>query len=97
MLTVLGENNRLVYLADSFHGLPPVDPNFKVDAVHTGSEKALPTDASLERVKDYFFHLNLLNERKVKFLKGWFKRCLQPIYFGQLALLRMDGDLFAST
>lgn len=35
----------------------------------------------------------------MKFLKGWFNETLPTtyIYFGQLALLRMDGELFAST
>jgi O-methyltransferase len=36
-------------------------------------------------------------DNQVKFLKGWFKDTLRSAPVAQLAVLRMDGDLYEST
>jgi hypothetical protein len=49
--------------------------------------------AEVERA---FSDYELLDER-VMFLEGWFKDTLPTAPVGQLALLRLDGDLYEST
>ena len=43
-----------------------------------------------------FARYDLLDDR-VRFLKGWFKDTLPTAPIEQLALLRVDGDLYEST
>lgn len=86
---------RRLLMADSYEGLPisshEKDLPFKLskDIV---PELAIP----LETVKANFAAYNLLDER-VTFLKGWFKDTLHDAPTNQIALLRMDGDLYEST
>lgn len=88
--------DRTVWVADSFEGLPPPDPeNFPLDAnskLHTRDELAI----SLETVKSNFERYDLLDDR-VKFLKGWFKDTLPEAPIDQLAVLRVDADMYEST
>jgi len=87
--------DRTVWVADSFEGLPPPDPKYAADA---GSTWHLDTNmrVTLEAVQDNFRRYRLLDDR-VKFLKGWFKDTLPTAPIQQLALLRVDGDLYQST
>jgi O-methyltransferase len=50
----------------------------------------------MERVRDNFRKFDLLDER-VKFVKGWFHETLPSCAVGQIALLRLDGDMYEST
>ena len=50
----------------------------------------------LEAVKQHFKSFHLLNDQ-VKFLKGWFKDTLPQAPIDQLAVLRLDGDMYKST
>lgn len=88
--------DRTVWVADSFAGLPKPDPNaYPADAEdlhHTFRDLAVP----LEEVRANFEIYALLDE-KVRFLKGWFADTLPAAPIGQLALLRLDGDMYAST
>ncbi len=87
--------DRKVWVADSFQGLPP--PNYQQDQGIDLSEKYFPVLAvSLEKVKDLFQRYDLLDEQ-VHFLKGWFKDTLPDAPIEQLAILRLDGDLYEST
>lgn len=98
VLSVLGANERVVYVADSFQGIPEVDKNmYPDDAVHEGSENIL-IPVTMEKVRDNFFQFGVLGTN-VKFLKGWFKDTLPSAGFQtrKLALVRLDGDLFEST
>jgi O-methyltransferase len=52
--------------------------------------------ATQEAVEANFRRVGLMDD-KVKFLKGWFKDTLHAAPVRQLALLRMDGDLYSST
>jgi O-methyltransferase len=47
-------------------------------------------------VKANFARYGLLDER-VRFLPGWFKDTLPGAPINQLAVLRLDGDMYAST
>eukprot|EP00316_Scyphosphaera_apsteinii_P015887 CAMPEP_0119319396 /NCGR_PEP_ID=MMETSP1333-20130426/49252_1 /TAXON_ID=418940 /ORGANISM="Scyphosphaera apsteinii, Strain RCC1455" /LENGTH=383 /DNA_ID=CAMNT_0007325791 /DNA_START=245 /DNA_END=1396 /DNA_ORIENTATION=+ len=56
----------------------------------------LCTGTGLAEVKSHFARLGLLDER-VFFLKGFFSDTLPTAPISQLALIRLDGDLYAST
>ena len=88
--------NRTVWVADSFEGLPA--PNPKDYPADTGINlNSIPYLAvSLETVKANFKKYDLL-DHQVKFLKGWFKDTLPHAPIRQLAVLRLDGDLYEST
>lgn len=87
--------NRLVWGADSFEGVPP--PSYEEDKELDLSASLYPVLAvSLERVKELFSRYNLLDDQ-VKFLKGWFKDTLNNAPISRLSLLRLDGDLYEST
>lgn len=88
--------NRNVWMADSFEGLPKPDtakyPADKNDKLNQFQELVVP----LDKVKYNFEKYNLLDSQ-VKFLKGWFKDTLPSAPVEQLALLRLDGDMYEST
>jgi hypothetical protein len=93
-----GITDRSVWCADSFEGLPP--PSAADLAKQPDSETDL-TDleylaVSLEQVQANFERFGLLDDQ-VKFLKGWFCDTLPTAPVGQIAVLRMDGDLYSST
>lgn len=89
-------DDRIVYVADSFEGLPPPNPQlFPIDAGdthHTIPELAV----SLDEVKANFARYGLLDE-KVTFIKGFFSDTLPKIEAGPFALIRLDGDMYEST
>jgi O-methyltransferase len=47
-------------------------------------------------VRTYFRRYDLLDEQ-VEFLPGWFRETLPNAPVKQLALLRIDGDMYEST
>jgi O-methyltransferase len=87
--------DRIVWVADSFEGLPHPSVAYPADAhstLHTRSELAV----SLEEVADNFRKYDLLDEQ-VRFLKGWFSETLPDSPIDRLAVLRLDGDMYEST
>lgn len=96
LLRVNDVANRLVWMADSFAGLPSPDDNkYPADAgLDLHEVKFL--SVSIEQVKENFKKYDLLNN-KVRFLKGWFKDTLPKLPAKKLALIRCDGDLYEST
>lgn len=96
ILAAHGDAERQVWVADSFEGLPPPSPDlYPEDAgdVHsTYGELAI----SEREVRDNFQRYGLLTDR-VKFLKGWFKDTLAGAPIEEIALLRLDGDMYEST
>jgi hypothetical protein len=68
--------------------------------VRNGHRFAQPTGAvtgtGLDDVKSHFARLGLLDDR-VLFLKGFFAETLPAAPVQKIALLRLDGDLYAST
>lgn len=85
---------RGVWVADSFAGLPPPDaakwPEDEGDTHHRNRELAV----SIDQVKANFEREGWLDDR-VNFLPGWFEESL-PGPVKQLALLRLDGDMYGS-
>ena len=91
-----GVTDRTVWVADSFAGLPEPDAETysadKGDKHHTVSILAV----SREQVENNFRVYGLLDEQ-VKFLVGWFKDTLPKAPIDQVAVLRLDGDMYEST
>jgi O-methyltransferase len=95
VLKAYGVRDRLVWVADSFAGLPPPDAAYPADAestLHERSELAVP----LEEVAENFRRYDLLDDQ-VRFLKGWFSETLPGAPIERLAVLRLDGDMYEST
>jgi O-methyltransferase len=96
VLEACEDRTRLVFVADSFEGLPApnVDayPQDLGDRHHTFEALSV----SLDEVKSNFAKYGLLDDRVV-FLKGWFKDTLPHAAIERLAVLRLDGDMYEST
>jgi hypothetical protein len=96
ILKAYGIEDRCVWFADSFEGLPPPNaksyPQDKAWKFNLVDELAV----SLEQVQNNVAAYGLLDDQ-VKFLKGWFSQTLPNAPIEQLALLRLDGDLYEST
>jgi O-methyltransferase len=96
LLKAYGVTDRKVYVADSFEGLPPADeakyPQDAGIAYHTMTELMI----SLEEVQGNFARYDLLDDQ-VRFLKGWFRDTLPTAPMQQLAVMRLDGDMYEST
>jgi len=96
VLAVYGIENRRVFVADSFEGLPKPDgkkyPADKGDTHYIYAYLAI----SKEEVEDNFRKYGLLDDNVV-FLKGWFKDTLPSAPIDKLSILRLDGDLYEST
>lgn len=93
--------DRLVWVADSFEGLPKPDPErFPAEAkAHSGVVMTKAYGhfaASLEDVQRNFGAYGLLSAQ-VRFLKGWFKDTLPNAPIDRLAVMRLDGDYYEST
>jgi O-methyltransferase len=83
-------------VADSFQGLPPPDAEkYPADRGANWHEPEFLA-VSLEQVKEHFAKYNMLDDQ-VKFLKGWFKDTLPVAPIKQLAVVRLDGDMYEST
>ena len=97
MLKILGENNRKIYLADSFQGLPKPNPkNFPKDTIFLNIPKDLGLICSIDTVKNNFRKYNALGPN-VKFLKGWFSDTLPKLKNEKFFTIRVDGDYYQST
>jgi O-methyltransferase len=94
-LRAFGDDDRIVWAADSFEGLPPPSgrhPEDTGDLLHTWEHLAV----SLEEVQANFERYGLLDSR-VRFRKGWFSDTLPTAPIEQIAVLRLDGDMYEST
>ena len=96
LLFAYGDRDRVVWVADSFEGLPPPDgTNFSQDVTNDLSGYA-ELAVSIDEVKANFERYGMLDDR-VRFLKGWFKDTLAVAPIDSLAVLRLDGDYYEST
>jgi len=91
-----GETDRTVWVADSFEGLPPPDvtryPADRGSSFHEFGQLAIDVGT----VRATFERYGLLDDQ-VRFLKGWFKDTLPTAPIEQLAVARLDGDMYEST
>lgn len=96
VLKAYGVTDRLVWVADSFEGLPPASRDkYPYDSaldLHLFEDLAV----GIDQVVKNFDRYGLLDEQ-VKFLKGWFSDTLPSAPIDKLAILRLDGDHYEST
>lgn len=95
VLKAYGETHRRVFVADSFCGLPAPNPTIPADAGdqhYTFSELFV----SSEQVRANFAKYDLLDDQ-VYFLEGWFADTLPSAPTSEIAILRLDGDMYEST
>lgn len=99
ILKQFGDNDRKVFVCDSFEGLPkdetPQDFAHRniTDNIRAHSKNLA---VSLEEVQANFKKLDAEND-SVLFVKGWFKDTLPNLATNSIALLRLDGDMYSST
>jgi O-methyltransferase len=96
VLKAHGDASRIVWVADSFEGLPKPDGRYSQDKGDHHWRYNSVLGVSLEEVKRNFVRYGLLDEQ-VRFLEGWFKDTLPAAPIERLALLRLDGDMYSST
>ncbi len=88
--------DRVVYVADSFRGLPtPESGGYsqdRGDTLHSYGYLAV----SKNDVQKRFYEYGLLDQQVV-FLEGWFSESLPTAPIDELSILRLDGDMYAST
>lgn len=95
VLAAMGDKTRRVWVADSFAGLPRPDlGQYPSDTEFSQECPALAVSES--EVKANFSKYGLLDSQ-VQFLKGWFKDTLPSAPVSNLAVMRLDGDLYEST
>ena len=96
ILKAHGVTDRTVWVADSFQGLPRPDPHrYPADA----GDEHFTQDVlrvGVEQVRANFRRYDLLDDQ-VRFLVGWFADTLPTAPIEQLAVLRLDGDMYSST
>ena len=92
LLRAYGIADRKVWVADSFEGLPK--PKSKSDGWDLSNVEFLKV--SLEEVRHNFDRFGLL-DNQVQFLPGWFCDTLPAAPIQELAILRLDGDMYSST
>src|ERR1700741_3394242 len=95
ILAANGINDRKVYVADSFQGVPSPKPeSYPQDAgmvLHTFPALSVPADV----VRANFALYGLLDENVV-FVEGFFSETLPAFQGGPFSLIRLDGDLYES-
>lgn len=97
ILDAFGDQQRRVWLFDSFEGLPKPDsqsfPKDKDDPLWTFSSYL---GVSLNQVKDNFRRYELLDGR-INFVKGRFSDTIPIADVDTISVLRLDGDMYEST
>ncbi len=96
ILKAHGVDDRTVYAADSFEGLPKPNPErYPADAAdinYTADELAVSIEEVQRNLALYGF-----KDDGVELLKGWFRDTLPALRDKRWALVRLDGDLYEST
>jgi len=96
VLKAYEDERRVVWLADSFQGLPKPDaatyPQDAGDVHWNYGELAI----SRRQVEDNFRRYGLLDDQ-VRFIEGWFRETLPGAPVERIAVLRVDGDMYEST
>ena len=93
ILRAYSVRDRTVWAANSFEGIPPPNPkDYPADAGAQWHLRPL-TEARVDHVRRNFERYGLFDDQ-VQFLPGWFRDTLHKAPVQQLALLRLDGDLY---
>lgn len=92
ILKAYGISDRTVWVADSFKGFPPRQKQPGQLDAENYNQWAAPRDEVEENFKRY-----QLFDEQVKIIEGWFSETLPLAPIDQLAVLRLDGDIYDST
>ena len=96
VLAAYGVDDRAVWVADSFEGLPAPQPDrYPADRGDRSYEQE-PLAASLEEVQENFRRYGLLDDQ-VRFVEGWFRDTLPGLRDRRWSVVRLDGDMYEST
>lgn len=97
-LQAFGASDRAVWLADSFRGLPPPNPDrYPADGESDWRwHQRSYLEVSADEVRASFERYGLLDDN-VRFLEGWFQDTLPTVRDRTWALIRLDGDMYEST
>ncbi|HEX6460195.1 MAG TPA: TylF/MycF/NovP-related O-methyltransferase [Thermoleophilaceae bacterium] len=96
-LEAFGDDQRHVWLADSFQGLPEPDlERYPADADQAWAQSLDVLAVSVEQVRDNFRRYGLLDDR-VHFVEGWFSDTLPGLRDRTWGMIRLDGDMYEST
>lgn len=93
-LRVHGEQRKL-WLADSFEGLPAPDPRYPSDVGDEHFRYSYLSVSDAEVIKN-FRKYGLMSDN-VALVKGFFADTLPNLEIDGIALLRLDGDMYSST
>lgn len=88
------KSNKIVYVADSFEGLPKPDKKYKAD-IGDNHHTLEYLKVGLDEVKSNFKKYGFVEG--VVFIKGFFSESLKKVPFKKLSVLRLDGDMYSST
>jgi O-methyltransferase len=95
ILAAYGDTTRTVWAADSFQGLPKPSDKYAPDE----GDRHWQYDelaVSEDEVRANFARYGLLDDQ-VRFLRGWFQDTLADAPIEQIAVARLDGDMYEST
>jgi O-methyltransferase len=95
VLAAYGDTGRSVWVADSFRGLPKPSGKYEADR-HDAFWRFSELAVSADEVRANFARYRLLDDR-VRFLEGFFSDTLAEAPIEQLAVARLDGDMYEST
>lgn len=94
VLAALDVPDRVVWVADSFRGLP--QPNRSRGDPDLAADRFPQLAVDLAQVRTNFERFGLL-DAQVRFLEGWFEDTLEAADIERLAVLRIDADYHDST
>lgn len=94
-LNLYFEQDRKIFVADSFEGLPKPEKEYPADKNDTHYRQPF-LQVSIEEVRGNFERYRLLRDNVI-FIKGFFKDTLHKAPIDKLSILRLDGDMYSST
>jgi O-methyltransferase len=97
VLAAYGADDRRLWLADTFVGMPVPNPQeYPADAGYDQLDGSDPNAIGVEGVKANLRRYGLLDE-SIIFLPGLFADTLPAAPLGEIAVMRLDSDLYEST
>lgn len=96
ILRAYGDTSRVVWVADSFRGLPKATGKYPADVEAIDFSSFPQLAVPLAEVRANFERYDLLDEQ-VRFIEGYFHETLPAAPIERLAVARLDGDLYEST
>jgi O-methyltransferase len=94
-LDSLGEQDRTVWLADSFRGFPKPDESTFPDDRGLDLSPHEFLSVPVDEVRSYFARFGL--DHDLRFVEGFFHETMPTLRGGSWALARLDGDTYEST